>query len=167
MKAVIRNAAAADYADCARLVMEVHVLHVEHEPWLCRMPEDGKVWQEEEFSAMVEGPESVVLVAEIDGQAVGFAQLQMRETSDQAIIVPRRSCSVESIGVTSEWQGQGIGQQLMAAAREWGRENRADEVTLSVHDFNQAAIRFYNRLGFEDYIHRMRLSLRPGYPPQE
>ncbi len=160
MQVTIRKAGSGDYGACARLVSEIHALHAEHEPWLFRIPDDGRVWTEEDYHAMTTEPGSVVLLAEVGGAVVGFAQLVLRQAPDLAMFVPRITCSVESIGVTAAWQGQGIGRQLMAAVETWARENQADDLSLSVHEFNQAAMRFYRRLGYGDFLHRMRRPLK-------
>jgi ribosomal protein S18 acetylase RimI-like enzyme len=165
MVVTIRRASFEDYEACTRLVMEVHALHARNAPWLFKMPADGKLWSAEEFSEMVEGPESAVLLAEAGREAVGFAHIELNRSPALEVFTPRLSCSVDSIGVNEAWQHRGVGKQLMSAVERWAEEQGADEISLSVHSFNQGAIQFYHRLGFVDYLLRMRLPLSRKGPP--
>jgi GNAT superfamily N-acetyltransferase len=52
-------------------------------------------------------------------------------------------------------RGQGVGRALMEAACAVMRELGADEVMLYVLDGNESALRFYERLGLQPYLHVM------------
>ena len=166
MDVAIRLASMADYSECNRLGLEVHALHARNESWLFRMPDDGRLWSRKEFAEMVEGTVSAVLLAEVGGEAVGFAHVKLIFDPNLPTHAPRLACSVDVLGVTEAWQRRGVGLRLMDAAEAWGRERRADELTLSVHAFNRPALEFYRRLGFETYLLRMRRPLTPKDPPE-
>ncbi len=84
------------------------------------------------------------LVAEVEGKVVGQLGLQVCQS-------PRRRHVAElGMGVSEEYQGQGIGSALLRAALEmadnWLNIRR---VELTVYVSNEAAIALYERFGFE------------------
>ncbi len=85
------------------------------------------------------------LVAVADGRVVGLLGLHTFPNR------PRRR-HVGAIGITvhDEWQGQGVGKALMRAGLEmadnWLNLTRLE---LEVYTDNEAAIRLYERFGFE------------------
>ena len=64
-------------------------------------------------------------------------------------MVARRFAVVEAVVVSSADRGPGVGRMLMAAAERWARDRGAEEVWLDVWEFNDAAIGFYEVLGYE------------------
>ncbi|MDX1391180.1 MAG: GNAT family N-acetyltransferase [Rheinheimera sp.] len=84
------------------------------------------------------------LVAQVEGQVVGQLGLQVSQN-------PRRRHVAElGMGVSEEFQGQGIGSALLRAALEladnWLNIRRTE---LTVYSSNEAAIALYERFGFE------------------
>lgn len=81
-----------------------------------------------------------LFVAEDDGGPGGFLWLE-------PVGAFARSGYIRLIGVGPDRQGQGLGQALMAHA-ESVLFPLADDIFLLVSDFNTAAQRFYQRLGY-------------------
>jgi L-phenylalanine/L-methionine N-acetyltransferase len=84
------------------------------------------------------------LVAELEGKVVGQLGLQVCQS-------PRRRHVAElGMGVSEEYQGQGVGSALLRAALEmadnWLNIRRME---LTVYSSNEAAIALYERFGFE------------------
>ena len=69
--------------------------------------------------------------------------------------VPRRWLVVDMIGVAATQRGQGVGRALMAHAHEWARGQGIFEAELTVWEFNQRAIAFYEELGYTTTVRRM------------
>jgi ribosomal protein S18 acetylase RimI-like enzyme len=78
-------------------------------------------------------------VAHVDGQFAGFLLLNLHGTF---------AGYIQTIGLAPQFRGSGRGAQLVAFAEQsiW-REHR--NVFLCVSSFNQAARRFYARLGYQ------------------
>jgi ribosomal protein S18 acetylase RimI-like enzyme len=55
---------------------------------------------------------------------------------------------VVSMWAAPEHRRHGVGRLLMAAVRKWAREHNSLAMQLMVTSGNEAAIRFYGRLGF-------------------
>ena len=84
------------------------------------------------------------LIAEVEGAVVGQLGMQVCQN-------PRRRHVAEiGMGVSEEFQGQGIGSALLRSALEladqWLNIRRME---LTVYSSNEAAIALYERFGFE------------------
>jgi ribosomal protein S18 acetylase RimI-like enzyme len=62
-----------------------------------------------------------------------------------------RTAHIPQVGVGPSFQGLGVGTALMQAAFRDLAEDGFDEVTLTVTDGNDGAVRLYQRLGFETF----------------
>ncbi len=85
----------------------------------------------------------VVLVAETDGAVIGWI-----EAHDLLLL---QEPPVMEIGglVVAEWsRGRGVGQQLVAAATEWGGERGHTRVIVRSNVTREGAHAFYEGLGF-------------------
>ncbi|MCB0088148.1 MAG: GNAT family N-acetyltransferase [Caldilineaceae bacterium] len=80
-------------------------------------------------------------VAEVDGAAVGFIWYATRG-------IFLRSGYISLLGVSASQRGQGVGQALMGHA-EQVIFAEVKEIFLLVSDFNGAAQRFYQRMGYQ------------------
>jgi ribosomal protein S18 acetylase RimI-like enzyme len=106
-------------------------------------PEDGYAW----FLGHELGePDVVVLVAERDGEAVGYVYaglepLSWKELRDAAGFV-------HDVVVVESARRQGIATALVEAAAAWLREQGAPRVILWTAAQNEAGQRLFARLGF-------------------
>ncbi len=64
------------------------------------------------------------------------------------------SSHLEALTVAEGFEGQGIGAGLIAAAEREAKERGALSITLNVFRRNERARQLYDRLGFEQEIHR-------------
>ena len=108
---------------------------------------------------LAEVPEGTYpLVAVVDGEVVG--QLTLHPYPPR----PRRRLRGDlCIAVRDDWQGQGVGTALMAAAIDladnWLNLTR---LGLEVYTDNEAAIRLYTKFGFEIEGTLRRVAFRDG-----
>jgi len=86
------------------------------------------------------------LVATAEGIPVGFINFAVRQT----ILHRSPSAMIDELIVTNEYQGRGIGKQLVLAAIEECRQFGCCEVEVSTEKINDKARRFYKRCGFEE-----------------
>jgi ribosomal protein S18 acetylase RimI-like enzyme len=114
----------------------------------CRT-EDVEAYAVEAFTEarqQAELRDGVTLLAEVDGELAGYAQL--RRGDAPAEVVGGRPLEIARFYVDSAWQGRGVAGEMMdavlSAAAGWG----CDVAWLGVWEENARAIRFYRRLGF-------------------
>jgi ribosomal protein S18 acetylase RimI-like enzyme len=105
--------------------------------------------------------DDVVLIAEIDGRAVGYVQFGTIGAAAQAASPDDRE--LRRVYVHPGFQGQGIGRRLMDAAFDHPHLKGARNVYLDVWERNHGAQRFYRRYGFE-VIGARRFDVASGTP---
>lgn len=103
------------------------------------------------FSAQIQAaeldqPESVFLIAETAGGAVGYARL--KEGPAPASVTATRPVELMRIYAVQEMIGRGVGSQLMQACLEQAQKRGCDTIWLGVWEHNGPAIAFYHKWGF-------------------
>lgn len=103
--------------------------------------------------------ESVIFLAERDGQAVGFVQLYPLFSSTAAR--PRRLWLLNDLFVSPSARGGGVARALMDRARRLGEETGAAGLELVTARTNAPAQRLYESLGWrhDDEFLRYELGL--------
>ncbi|MBV8087440.1 MAG: GNAT family N-acetyltransferase [Chloroflexi bacterium] len=97
------------------------------------------------FRAMLHKTEHAILVAERDGEVVGFVNLNFRPILHYAQLV----ATIDELCVDETSRGHGVGAELIQAAIALARQRGADHVQLSTNRRRADALRFYERMGFE------------------
>ncbi|MGA9635878.1 MAG: GNAT family N-acetyltransferase [Solirubrobacterales bacterium] len=86
-------------------------------------------------------PESAVLVAEHRGELLGLCTAYL--DLDSVRFGPR--CWVEDLAVSPRHRSQGVGKDLLDAAKDWARDRGATHLDLTSADARADAHRFYER----------------------
>jgi GNAT superfamily N-acetyltransferase len=84
---------------------------------------------------------SEVLVADVDGAVVGICTVYL----DLDSVRFGQRAWVEDLAVDPEQRSQGVGKQLLDAAKDWGRSRGATHLELDSAEVREAAHRFYER----------------------
>ncbi|MDQ3780741.1 MAG: GNAT family N-acetyltransferase [Chloroflexota bacterium] len=102
------------------------------------------------------GPDDHVFVAEVDGRVVGIAGLHVKRSR-------RRHVGEIGMMVHDDFQGQGIGRQLLAALLELA-DNYLGliRVELEVLPDNACAVTLYEHFGFQHEGRKQKALLRGG-----
>jgi GNAT superfamily N-acetyltransferase len=134
---LIRKATKSDLPAIRRLLAELISAMDDTECIDIRIP--LRTWQH-----LLKDARSHFLVAATKGTPVGFIHFTVRQT------VLHRSPSglIDELVVAKEYQGKGIGQQLVLAAIEECRRLECCEVEVSTERTNVEARRFYKNCGF-------------------
>jgi ribosomal protein S18 acetylase RimI-like enzyme len=102
----------------------------------------------EMVKAELEDPRSTYLIAELDGNAVGFAKL--REGKKIDCLDGRNAIEVQRIYLLEKVKGAGVGRALIEKCREIGRAKGYETLWLGVWDQNIEAQKFYERIGMKN-----------------
>ncbi len=130
------------------------IIHVHREGWLCTYPNPAAGVTYEAVERYVDAKEndrraqwlrdltnqnqtSHVWVAKEDNRVIGLC----KATKDE------QSGHIRALYVLPEMQGQGVGTALMKQAISW--LGRSTDIALEVVVYNQRAIGFYEKLGFQ------------------
>jgi ribosomal protein S18 acetylase RimI-like enzyme len=156
----VRPAAAADQEPLGRfgaaLLRQHHAadprrfIHVEH-------PEAG---YGRFLVSQASNPTSRVMVAENDGQVVGYIFADVEPTNWMEL---RGPCGVvQDVYVDEAARHLGAGRALMRAAIEWIRSQGRSQVVLLTKTQNQHAQHLFAALGFRPTMIEMTLDQDPG-----
>jgi len=93
-------------------------------------------------------PEVVFLLAEMDGNPVGYAKLNLNHDYDST--ANPKTLEIERIYSVKELIGKGVGKELMNACIAEAKQRDCETVWLGVWEKNPRAIAFYKKWGFQE-----------------
>ena len=93
-------------------------------------------------------PAVATLLAEVDGQLAGYAQL--REGPPPDFVTADAPIELWRFYVAQPWHGRGVAQSLMGAVEAEARRRRGRTLWLGVWERNLRAKAFYEKTGFAD-----------------
>lgn len=100
----------------------------------------------EQIMAELSDPKTIFLIAELEGEAVGYAKLVGDSCEDG--IIAKRPIELGRLYAHQEHLGKGVGQRLMDACFDRAREDGHDTMWLGVWEYNPRAQRFYEKNDF-------------------
>jgi GNAT superfamily N-acetyltransferase len=114
-------------------------------------PEDmsnylAKAFGPDRQAAELADPGTTFLIAEAEGDAVGYARLKLGPAPD--CILGIRPVEIARLYAVTAWVGRGVGAALMQACLEQAGRLGCDVIWLDVWERNLRAIDFYRRWGF-------------------
>jgi diamine N-acetyltransferase len=162
----IREALLSDAQALGNLLVEIQTFHVAALPNIF-LP----IGQDEQTVALltdqITTPDAQSFIAEEGGKIVGYIWVRMRRPPPIHLMVPRQFAEIDTLVVAETHRGAGVGRALVTRAQGWAIEQGADEIRLVVYEFNQDAIRFYERLGFATSRRTMSRRLVEDEPMHE
>ena len=106
-------------------------------------------WPAEQFRAEISGKTRNFLIAESDGQIIGYASAFLPSAGGVADLM--------TIAVHPDFRRQGIAHHLIEDLENWAAELGADSMMLEVDINNENAIALYTKLGYQ------KLNIRKNY----
>jgi ribosomal protein S18 acetylase RimI-like enzyme len=98
-------------------------------------------YTEESLLGMFDDPSMHGFIAEVDGQAAGYGRLFFSRDENRLY--------VSSLYFLPEFEGQGMGSQLLEAAEGYTAEKGLEELWIGVMVKNRRALDFYRKTGFQ------------------
>ena len=135
------------------------VNHADAQGWLrmrCALWPEGLHDHGHEIQEFLNGfarEPQAVLVAEVDGALVGFAELSIRNIAEGC--APGRVAYLEGWYVEPSARRRGIGRALVRAAENWGRNQGCTEFGSDAELENDASAAAHVALGFQE-VERVR-----------
>jgi ribosomal protein S18 acetylase RimI-like enzyme len=167
----IRVGSLADLDLLAPLWVAVHHRHIESMPELAPYVDDAETWgkRRELYRALLAKPDTVLLVATVGEQAIGYGLAHVVEVDETWIPdtwqTGRRIGEIESVSVLPEHRGSGLGSQLLDELERRLAAAGIKDLILGVLPGNADAIRLYERRGYRStWLYLSRLEGRPGHP---
>jgi GNAT superfamily N-acetyltransferase len=146
----IRDAGEADLAAVLALLRQDAIREVDE-------PIEISEGQRAALREIIAARHQQVLVGEIEGVIVATCQVAWlrRLIYDGSMI-----CNVESVRVSGEARGKGLGAELMEYVCAEARRRRCARIELTTNRRRGRAVRFYERLGFVPSHVGMKLYLK-------
>jgi GNAT superfamily N-acetyltransferase len=159
MAALIRQARPGDEQRVAEFAIRLFDQHVEYDP------ERFSTFANEEgaarfYRSRFDTPDSAVLVAEVDGEVVGFAYLETDELNYAELL--RDGAWLHDIYIDESARAEGIGRDLINAAAEAAKRMGAKKLLLTVAAKNAVAQQVFEKAGFRRTMVEMTLNLTDG-----
>ncbi len=103
--------------------------------------ESGDEFRRNLYQRVIDRDENIYyrVVKDTDGRIVGFCHAEKHRDKPEDVL--------EGLYLLARVQGEGLGSKLMQGALNWFKPER--RVKLSVIEYNQPAIDFYERAGFK------------------
>jgi ribosomal protein S18 acetylase RimI-like enzyme len=148
MTELIRKAKETDYQAICELFEELDLYHSNNLPEIFQ-PYMGPSRPLDYYLGMINAEDTTLIVAEVDGMLAGFVHGLVRVSTDIPIMVPRIYAIVDNISVRPDFRKHRFGTRLMQTFQEWAIEKCATSIELTAYEFNQPAIAFYKKLGYD------------------
>jgi len=111
--------------------------YIEAESVASQLDYEGSLLRHNEFESRV------FFVATVEDEVVGWVHLEVPE------IEKLRHTAELTVGLVTEYRGEGIGSRLVERALDWAREQGLVKVYNSIPATNEAALEFFEALGGE------------------
>lgn len=156
----IRRAAAADLPALCQLAETLARQHAGYDPGRYQTPVDVATAYAELFSAHIDQPESVLMVADWDGEVVGYVFGAIEPPS--LVELAGRVGWIHDLYVSPTARGRGAGSDLLDTALTRLRSlGCPGGVLLGVAAQNAAAVTLFRRRGFRATLQEMALGPWP------
>ena len=151
----LRPAAKPDEAVLGRLGAALMRQHHASDPRRFILTERPEAGYGRFLVSQLANPDSLVLVAEVSDEIVGYVFADIEPTSWRDL---RGPCGfIHDVYVREGMRRQGTGAELVQAAIAWVRSRGMSQVVLWSKSGNEAAQRLFARLGFRDTMVEMTL----------
>ena len=136
---------------------EVHGIHAEGESGIFK-PEFSRELSDY-IHEYIDSDHKWVYVYEEDGTILGYMMVDMVLKVESPMRYEGRYLEVCELGVAGDNKSKGIGTKLVDKVKELAIEQGVDSVELNMWEFNDRALKFYEKCGFETYRRHMRVKV--------
>ena len=153
----IRFAEEKDLEDINRIRRQVNELHVNGKPGVFRpgFSEELRAY----IYAAFRDPQKRIVVCEKDGSVCAFAVLLHTVKPESVHSLARRFLEINELGVDEACRRQGIGAAMIAFIRDYAKSHGFDRMELNMWEFNEAALKFYEAVGFSTYRRYLEMQI--------
>ena len=143
---IVRKATLADVSSLKPLYLELEKDAVKFQP------EHFVIGNRDEafFEGIIKSQNQDILLAELEGQVVGFAHVMILEQKRIPCLKAERVIYLQDLDVSEKFRNRGIGAKLIEACKEYGKSHSADFMRTQVFPQNVRGMSFYERQGFSE-----------------
>lgn len=152
---IIRSAKKSDLPELMKLLEEMVIYHTKIDRYYKSFSKYSGL--KEEVESWLFNKEMKVLVAEDDGELVGYAQVSAEDAPTYAAVL--KIGVVYDMYVREPYRRSGIANRMFTEAMAWFEKKKIKNIELSVDARNTAGVKYWESLGFSVYKFRMRKDL--------
>ena len=157
MDILIRDFTFDDFELINMLMNQVHKLHLDNRPDI--YAESDYPLSETDYKSIVQDQNSIAILAECNGDILGFCIVTIKQPSKNPVLVPRRIAYMEDLCVREDYQKKGLGKQLYSEVLNRIKNFDVASLELMVWSFNEGAIEFYKNMGMTPRSYIMEIKL--------
>ena len=158
MEIKIRKAEPKDAPKIAEMLIGIGELHHNGRPDIYK--DNLQKYNENDILQILKDENAPIFVAADENDAVaGYAFCQIKTVEDSKALVGRKFLYIDDFCVDEKYRKMHIGQTLMSAVTEETRKMGIDTIELNVWEFNESAIKFYEKCGFTTQKREMEIKL--------
>ena len=154
MSILVRRASRADAETISRLNADVQAIHAAALPGWFKPASTGTL-PPEAAAELIEDPDSLVFLAELDSEPAGYAYAEVIRRPEEPWREAYEMVYLHHISVRPACRRKGVGEALIGAWRVAAGELGITLLALDVWTFNEDARRFFRRHGFAAYNERL------------
>ena len=144
MNCLIRKAVNDDIGELRKLYLALEEDGVRYQPEHFVIGERT----EEFFQSIFDSNDQDILVADVDGNAIGFVHVMILQQKKVSCLKPQSVVYLQDLCVREDMRNKGIGAKLIRASKDYGKDHGADFIRTQVFPGNIDGMRFYERNGF-------------------
>lgn len=145
----IRRASSSDVEKIVELILLLQEHAEKSNPLIWRITEEGKRLLKQKVENDLADRTIHVLLAEADGEIVGYVQGEVTSRSDH---MPRTVGQISLMYVVKQFRRKGVGRRLIKELCRFFGSNKAEDLTVRYIIGNKEAEGFWRKLGFESII---------------
>ena len=153
MQVTIRSAEMCDSDRILELLAQIGDLHHRKRPDIFQ-PNIRK-YNPIQLQEILNTPEKPVFVAISDGLVIGYVFCQILNYQGHPVFNAHKTLYIDDICVDEKCRSSGIGSLLLEKCKDLAKKHDCYCIDLNVWKFNENAIRFYEKCGFDTRSIRM------------
>lgn len=158
MEIRIRKAEPKDAEKIAEMLIGIGALHHNGRPDIYK--DNLQKYNEKDIIEILKCEDSPIFVAaDEDDNVAGYAFCQLKTVEENKAFVGRRFLYIDDFCVDEKYRKQHIGQTLLKAVTDEAKKMNVASIELNVWEFNESAIKFYEKCGFTTQKREMEIKL--------
>ncbi len=158
MKVTFRKAEPKDATKIAEMLIGIGALHHNGRPDIYK--DNLQKYNESDVLEILKDKNMPVYVmADEKDEVAAYAFCQIKEVSESKALVGRKFMYIDDFCVDEKYRKMHIGQTLMEKVTEEARKMDVSSIELNVWEFNESAIKFYEKCGFTTQKREMEIIL--------
>ena len=154
---LIRRAEDKDIDRILELLLQVCNVHADIRPDL--FIHDGTKYSREDLHEIIIDDDRPIFVAVEDDNVLGYCFCQYKGPATSKCIKPFSQLFIDDLCVDESERGKKVGRQLFEYVKEEARRLGCYEVSLNVWEGNDAARKFYEKMGMKPKETQMEIIL--------